>query len=128
MSGRIGPHEGRELALMARGSKHVAWFGEFEPDDLEATAQRHDLVVERFSKHVSGVKGATRISTAIVYRRGYAEDARRLRVLMELPGFDPEREREIGRILGYTGADIDAYLDRCIRMCATRSGAAGAAP
>ena len=113
---------------MARGSKYVAWFGEFEPDDLEATARRHDLVIERFSQDVLGVSGVTKITTAIVYRRGYAEDARRLRALMERSGFDPECEREIGRILGYTDADIDAYLDRCIRMGATRSGAADVAP
>ena len=124
MDGRIGPHEGRELELMARGDKHVAWFGEFEPADLDAAAERHDLVVERFSRDVSGVGGMATIITAIVYRRGRETDARRLRALMERPG----REREIGRILGYADADIDAYLDRWIRSGATRSGAAGAAP
>jgi hypothetical protein len=103
----IGPHEGRELALMAAGQKHVALFFDWRLDGFDAAVAaagygRMDLP--------SAVKGVRYITT-IIYRPGYEAAAQQLATLVtETIGFDPAVERRIGEILSYTDHEIAVYL------------------
>ncbi|MCP1660646.1 hypothetical protein [Neisseria perflava] len=109
--GVIGPHEGRELALMLSGSKHVALFDSL-PADFAPYLQQgkfHALEVP-FPKF-----GFTGMIIFCPKSRQQAERLKSLLLDSVGRGFVVETEREIGRILGYTEADIETYLRHITR-------------
>lgn len=104
----VGPHEGREFDLMRQGDKHVALFFELKPEGLDGfLAEGYKLLKFRQFTH----EGAA-YYTRIVYRPSHAKDAQRLQALVteNHRGIDPLRKHEIGKILGYTHAEVEAFL------------------
>lgn len=115
----IGPHEGIELELMLKKEKDVAFF-ELEPVHFEPYISDGVLClrVDQFdtrSTHQDGIK----FTSYIVYRPDQAEKAAYLLDLIKQgvdQTFDPDRERAIGRTLGYTEQDIEFYLAHRARL------------
>ena len=105
----IGAHEGREFDLMRRGHKDVALFFELEPEGLEAMLGEGYILL-KFRQFVH--QGLVYF-TCIVFRPGFEAAAMRLKHLVEdkAHGLDPAKEQEIGKILGYTPEQVQAYLD-----------------
>lgn len=108
----VGPHEGREFDLMRRGTKHVAMFeAGYEPDglaDLLATGQFASFTDSRTFNGIT-------FAVLFVHRIGYEDAAHTLREITRSPprGFQPAHERQVGHILGYTDAEIDAFIAHC---------------
>lgn len=117
----VGPHEGRELELMLAGTKPLAMFGdalgsaleipeaEFGPYVAVGSIVRREEIYRPPGPGVPGrfvyfarageewrIEAMHRINEAMFVRRQPAT---------------PEVEREIGRLLGYTEAEVDTYLD-----------------
>lgn len=104
----IGPHEGREFALMRENKKNVALFFEIEPDGLNEILQEgYCLLQFRQFVHL----GQT-FFTRIVFRDGFETDAIRLKTLVSETGkdVDPTREYEIGTILSYSREQVEAFI------------------
>ncbi|MDO4997693.1 MAG: hypothetical protein Q4E16_03510 [Neisseria sp.] len=107
----IGPHEGKELALMLAGEKKVALFEQgMLPDDFLPYLEQQKFHAIRFYP-------IPKLDYCgwIVYESNSHNDALRLQDLIVASvgkGFLAEREREIGRILGYSEAAIDAYIEK----------------
>ncbi len=103
----VGPHEGREFDLMRRGKKHVAMF-EYVPDGLQEFLDEGGFSSFVDLRDFSGKS----YPVLFVHRDGHEEDARRLCLMTRDPpkGFQPDHERAVGHILGYTDAQIDAFL------------------
>lgn len=118
----IGPHEGREFALMRRGEKHVAMFTDYQPDGLDAFLSEGGFSAFTDQREVRGHP----YSVLFVNREGHAEAARTLCALTRNPppGFDPDHERAVGRLLGYAEAEIDAFIAHTTGLAAK----AGKAP
>ena len=117
----VGPHEGRELELMIAGEKPLAMFG----DALESACQAPDAdfapyvatgsVVRReeiYRPPESGVPGRF-VYFARVGEEWRIEAMHRIneRIFTEQQSTSPDIEREIGRLLGYTEAEIEQYLE-----------------
>lgn len=102
MNQNIGPHEGIEYELMCQGKKTVALF-ELVPDAfIENTNQ---LELNRMCVDAY---------THIFYLSGYKDQADKLVELLSIAknrGCVAEIEHEIGAILGYTKAQVDAYIE-----------------
>lgn len=116
----IGPHEGRELSLMLTGQKPLARFS-------EAVAARDRLPEALFAPHVASGRivkreyphtdRATGISAITIYYALPAEEWR-IAALLEIDTAIISRaraatdadDRETGRLLGYTDAEIDAFM------------------
>lgn len=97
----VGPHEEKELELMLAGKKHIAMlecvYEEFEPY----------LRQGRF-KHLAHDE-----YTHIIYVPDYEQEAQDfIRLIDESRrrGFVADLERKIGRALGYSEQEIEAYL------------------
>ncbi|MEM7377327.1 MAG: hypothetical protein AAF460_07460 [Pseudomonadota bacterium] len=110
MNGRVGPHEGREFALYAAGKKDLIYIAhDAAPEVRFAEANGLDIAVLRYRSADS--QGESLIG----YRPGHRQQAERLRdlILRGTPWTDREWqrvEREIGTLLGYSDADIDAFI------------------
>ena len=111
----IGPHDGRERALLLAGDKHVAYFSGYEPDwlpdfmaacsDAFGWVTWQDAFRERvFISHV-------------VFRRGHEERADELIALLTASParWDAAYERRIGELLSYSPAEIDAWITWIMR-------------
>ena len=124
----IGPHEGRELALMREGKKPLAMFLDNVPRDfaLFPEAEFDSLVAEeKLVKHVSmtafpdpGGKAGNEISHRRVLYALPGEEWRIQAFLLvqeiydsQVPGWRPDLERVIGRLLGYSDEDIEDFLN-----------------
>lgn len=97
----IGPHEGQELDLMLAGTKHIAML-ECVYEEFEQCLQQG-----RF-KHIAHDE-----YTHIIYAPDYEQKAQEFIKLIEesrARGFVADLERKIGRALGYSEQDIEAYL------------------
>lgn len=110
----IGPHEGREFDLMRRGEKHVAMFTDYEPAGLTAFLSEGGFSAFTDWRDIQG----HRYPTLFVYRDTHKADADRLCALTRSPpvGFDPDHERAVGHILGYTDPEVDAFLAHAARQ------------
>lgn len=104
----IGPHEGRELELMCRGEKHVALFFEVKPPDFHEFLENGFDVIEFEQSHHRNFA----YHTDIFFRRSHRKWAERLKIIVQdtQSGIDASREHEIGRILGYSSHEVDAYI------------------
>lgn len=105
----IGPHEGREFDLMRARRKAVALFYELEPEGLaEMSADPSFSVLQFPSPKIAGIS----CPYWIVFHTDAEAQAKRLKALVLAPktGWVAEHEREVGRILGYDEADIDAFI------------------
>lgn len=106
----IGPHEGIEFDLLIAGRKNVALFFDYEPDGVSAFSDSEEYVVER---HRAIHKNGLPYTVLIIYRVGYEGDAHKLisYALDQSSKFDPDRERDIGRILSYADWEIEAFIE-----------------
>lgn len=105
----IGPHEGREIELLLEGKKRVALFVEVIPIDLNKLPNSKFETLLFQSPPKKGVS----VPVVIAFERQYHRTALRLKKLYEegtTSTFDEEREKEIGKILGYSEAEISAYI------------------
>ncbi|MDG6894221.1 hemocin immunity protein [Volucribacter amazonae] len=105
---KIGPHEGIELQLMLQGKKQVAlFFDGIIPDEmLTYIESRYFSTIEKYYCPPNGFY-------TIVFKEEYRQQAEHLSSLIGISGFDPEREREIGKILGYDSEDIEFFIALC---------------
>lgn len=115
----IGPHEGRELELMLAGEKPLAMFSDVDgwdgfPDADFAPHVAAGRIVMRETCRSDRMKGLAirslyyalpdeewRIERMMEIERGFRDGGIRNR---------PALETEIGRLLGYSEADIRAFL------------------
>lgn len=104
----IGPHEGNEVDLMRRGEKHVAMFDGYEPEGLE------ELLADGGFGCFTDRRRLLDFSHDVlfVFRDGHEAAARRLCAITRDPpkGFQPDHEHEVGRILGYSPEQVEAFL------------------
>ena len=112
--GSVGPHEGREFELLQSGEKHVAYFSEIIPNEIERFADALGATVHCFDQSYE-INGRERtVPAVIIAANGYQREAERLRYLVTTTHeFNADVEREIGQILGYSKADIEAFIVRC---------------
>jgi hypothetical protein len=116
----IGPHEDRELELMLIGEKPLAMFG-------DALGSTYEFPEAKFAPYVAD---GTIIRREIVYRPEKAgvacrfvyfarpDEEWRIKAMHQIneklfvrgEPASPEIERQIGRLLGYTEADIEQYI------------------
>jgi hypothetical protein len=104
----VGPHEGREFDLIRRGEKHVAMFTDYEPDGLTELLSEGGYSAFTDWREIQG----NIYPTLFVHRDSHKSEANRLCALTRTPpkGFDPDHERAVGQILGYTESEVDAFL------------------
>jgi hypothetical protein len=121
----IGPHEGKELDLMLAGRKRVAMFSDIIRSDYEIP---EEIIPENaFGPHISSGT-FTRISEDIIFHLtgdihryvlfSYPDDIWRAQAILwikhdSLSGrkIDDQDDVIIGRLLGYTEADIQHFLE-----------------
>jgi hypothetical protein len=105
----IGPHEGLEFDLMRAGRKAVALFYELEPEGLAEISADPSFSCLRFS---AVQKRGISVPVWIVFHKNAEVQAKQLKALVQQPpnGWKTAHEREVGRILGYNEADIDAFI------------------
>src|SRR5262245_12342915 len=121
--GFIGPHEGRELELMLKGSKPLSMFVEPLPPEFEGFPEKQfDQLVSqgRLKKHVSIEVTVSPKGPAQIRRVLYAlpEEEWRIPALLLVqrlcdslsPGFRPDLERMVGLLLGYEREDIERFV------------------
>ena len=118
--GKIGPHEGKELALMLANQKPLAYFytdseipDEFEPyfksGRLYCTTVPGEFLFE-------GKKVA--LERYVISHQPNTSDVVRFIEILKVQdkvGWQEDLEREIGQLLGYTQADIDCYIEHAKR-------------
>jgi hypothetical protein len=115
--GRIGPHEGRELALLKSGEKRVAWFPDiaWAPEaDAAPLVAAGVIVREVWAGHSA--------PSVVYYLPGAEADVAELKRLTvdwlgSGVGADVADER-VGQILGYSADDIAAFLANKARIMA----------
>jgi hypothetical protein len=120
----IGPHEEQELTLMQEGRKPLAMFLEATPPEFKTFPEEEfdSLVAQgKLVKHVSMAVFADPSGNDRQHRRVlYALPSEEWRIpaflfVQEIydslaPGWRPDLERVIGRLLGYADEDIDDFL------------------
>jgi hypothetical protein len=111
LAGLIGPHEGREIALLQSGSKRVAWFSEVE---FSPEAEAAPLIALGKLRREEW-RGSSREAVGVVYyipgAEAEAAELKRLTVDWLESGVDADSaDSRIGEILGYSREDIDAFI------------------
>lgn len=113
----IGPHEGRELELMLAGKKPCAFFHDALPENGQISEQ---IILERaFAPYVAGGKflrfsKETSKNNQLIRYVCFTlpAEAWRADAIFWLREYnDDAADRMIGRLLGYTEEQIDAFLE-----------------
>ena len=116
MTGKIGPHEGQEIALMRAGKKHVGMFCEqiFYQEDEYAELLSSDDFSEFFWEDIWDYEGnIVYLPNWIIFRKSHKSDAIELMERVNHINFwDEVNERRIGEILGYSPKDIEAFISQ----------------
>lgn len=124
-SDEIGPHDGRELELMLKGEKRLAWFPEMDPVDAfaphveEGTILRFEWLdwTTHFHAQMKEHMPANMVWPVPCFYYLPGEDER-LNALLDLraeyetmgEGFHLGFERKIGELLDYKPQAIDAFI------------------
>ena len=114
--GKIGPHEGKELELMLNNQKNIALFyTDYDiPEAFFPYLENNTfkLLTINLKDELIGI-----FSYLIIYKGEYFNELNRLVNLLKngFGKFNPEMEREIGRLLGYNSDDIDFYINHCYK-------------
>lgn len=125
----IGPHEGRELALMLSGRKPAAMFVDVLPLDPRAPLSLFRPYVRsgRFTMRMDVFPRRPNLRLRCVYyaRRGHGGRIARLRELNRrlIAGgarWTDADDAETGRLLGYSERDIAAFLAHKRRVTSAR--------
>lgn len=119
----VGPHEGCELDLMLGGEKPLAMFSgaadtEYEfPDAQFAPHVRSGRIVQREYRYPLLIRGTTRPMRELYYALPGEEwrvfAMRALYARTKGKGRTDADTHEIGRLLGYSEVEVQAYLDHC---------------
>jgi len=107
-NGRLGPHEFKEAELMLAGKKEVAFFYSDYPEEYLQDMRKYIEDGTFESIQMESDNGF------IVWTPGAKEKALRLAELIRYArehGYVESVERETGKILGYSEADIDFYIE-----------------
>eukprot|EP00998_Keelungia_sp_KM082_P001585 NODE_11898_length_456_cov_0.750760_g11875_i0.p2 GENE.NODE_11898_length_456_cov_0.750760_g11875_i0~~NODE_11898_length_456_cov_0.750760_g11875_i0.p2 ORF type:complete len:149 (+),score=9.28 NODE_11898_length_456_cov_0.750760_g11875_i0:3-449(+) len=124
----VDPHDGRELDLMLGGHKPLAYFS----DRIDWEHDVPDFPDADFEPHVRA--GRIVMRDRVYTRKMHQRDHTCRDLFYALPGeewridalqailsrqdeaWSDEDDREVGRLLGYDAAEIQAYLDHEARM------------
>lgn len=128
----VDPHEGRELDLMLRGIKPLAYFsgpadrvGLFPDTEFAPHVQSGRIVMQEYAK-TRMLHGKARAYRDLFYALPSEPgriDALRTILSRSDTAWTVECDREIGRLLGYSEADIEAFIDHEARVeAAFRAG------
>jgi hypothetical protein len=126
----LGPHEGRELALMLEGKKHLSYFfleagierEIFPEDEFDSLVASGFLAKdERVEMIISPETGKETNVRNILYAT--ASEAWRIQAMRSVqdiyrrmgPGWRPDLERVIGSLLGYDPEHVEAFIERLAR-------------
>ncbi|MDO5091569.1 MAG: hypothetical protein Q4D61_08475 [Cardiobacteriaceae bacterium] len=109
----LGPHEGREWALMMAGEKDIAFFsGDLGQDDYVMPEEFLACVDNRHAR--IGYVQAPDAFCHVFYQRGCEAKAEKFVQVLELARRHyhdtDDYEIEIGRLLGYSEEDIAFYI------------------
>lgn len=120
----LGPHEGRELELMASGGKPLAMFVEplptehelFDEQGLDALVEEQALVKKLRVESITTPEGAEGQIRRVLYAQ--VSEAWRIPAMLFVHdtyaslgiGFSPDLERMIGLLLGYDREHIERYI------------------
>jgi hypothetical protein len=124
LSNFLGPHEGRELELMASETKPLAMFVEplptehefFDEAEFDALVEQRVLVKKVRVESITTPEGAKGQIRRVLYAQ--ASQAWRISAMLFVqdtynslgPGFHPDLERIIGLLLGYDRDLIEKYI------------------
>jgi len=109
-NGQIGPHEDKEFELFKSGRKDLILFGyDWQPENHEQTAK--ELGAQLLTYEDPDFK----LPNYIYYRKGLLNKVKELRDVllsdMKITDSDwAEKERRIGKLLGYSKQDVDIFL------------------
>jgi hypothetical protein len=107
----IGPHEGRELELMRVGQKPLSMFVDEPGAKLFPETEFDSLVATgALTKRVQQENGGRRVLYALSGEEWRIE-AMLLVLSMYPPSWNPDLERVIGALLGYTRRDVEAFIE-----------------
>ncbi len=123
----VGPHEGRELALMRSGAKPLSMFvapasdetPAFPEEEFDSLINEGKLTKKVVIETMPGPGGPVEIRRVLYARQG--EEWRIEAFLMlqalygTLPGWRVDLERLTGLLLGYDRKDIEGFLARVLR-------------
>jgi hypothetical protein len=120
----VGPHEDRELELMETGTKPLSMFVEpldsdfeyFPEGEFDALAERGMLVKRVQMEAITDPNGRENRIRRVLY--ALPSEAWRIDAILLIqklydslsPGWRPDLERVIGRLLGYSESDIEDYI------------------
>lgn len=111
--GKLGPHEGMELELMLKNKKNISLFySDSEiPDDFIPFLNKKIFKLKTINLKDKNKKI---FSYYIIYKPSFSIDAKKLEKTLISSFKNPtiEKERIIGKILGYKDEDINFYIDR----------------
>jgi hypothetical protein len=112
MTGRIGPHEGRELELMLAGRKRLAFFQDWVPEEDFAPHVASGRIVMARRQEAGWPFPHTYY--ALAEHAGLIDDLHRALVAARRATGEEwdALEYEIGALLGYTREDVEAFLAR----------------
>ncbi len=122
----IGPHESKELSLMIKGKKQIAYFAEMAPQEKFAPYVANGSIC-RFEwkdktkyyskKTLSSVPSIDLLPTTIIYYlkgKEHIKDELLIQLTKSFATRGEEQlscEKNIGRILGYSEEAISAFLE-----------------
>ncbi|MCQ9124614.1 hemocin immunity protein [Rodentibacter caecimuris] len=113
--GVLGPHEGRELELMLNHQKEIALFY----TDSEVPEHFFPYLEDKtFQLQTINLKTSLGdFSYYLIYRPEHIEKAEELSsvLLKSYDKFDPDLERKIGKLLGYSDDDIEFYINHWLK-------------
>lgn len=109
--GVLGPHEGRELELMLNHQKEIALFytDSEVPEDFFPYLEDKTFQLKTINLKTS----LGDFSYYLIYRPEHIKKAEELSsvLLKSYDKFDPDLERKIGKLLGYSDDDIEFYIN-----------------
>lgn len=115
----IGPHEGLELELMLENKKNISLFySNYEiPDGFNKYIKDKVFFLKKV-EFKTLVKGFY-IDFFIIYKENCEEDVEflifNIKKSIESYNFNPDVERNIGKLLGYSDNDIEFYIENSIK-------------
>lgn len=106
--GIIGPHEGKELELMLNNQKEIALFY----TDSEVPEYFFPYLGNK-TFDLKEINVNDDLTYYLIYRAENIEKAEKLASILQqsFDKFDPDLEREIGRLLGYNKDDVEYYIN-----------------
>jgi hypothetical protein len=105
----IGPHEGREIELMTKGTKPAALVDGAKRAEWEPVARAMGWHMVEFP-----VPGGTEL--AISKNPRDAEEIKQMIISAGEKGVTLNWHRRLGQLLGYTDAEVETYIQRLIKI------------